>query len=287
MRATTQTRCLRRVLAVAVALILSTAGVTGTASADAEPPTPNWMLMKITAGPEGATGVSWSSFFMGTTKGEPFTIGEGQGGSHSRGPIWVDGYLGPTEITTTEQLGGLRITLLPGNEGGTLWGARGYGEDRLEPGETVATLLFAVGLEPLQLSMREPRVETGHVEVEVQEGHGSQQIIAADPTSQGHAVSAAGLAAGMSTTEVHSTSGLAGGMVNDLTCIYCEGRWTSPDGRSETWATPTGRTGHTYAGPSGAWSWTWTGLGYGHREPVVLGAWAPIGDDWTLFAEPQ
>jgi hypothetical protein len=129
----------------------------------------------------------------------------------------------------------------------------------------------------------------------VRRGVGATELRLGDMGGSAVAVLATG--AGAVSAAGHPTTGVVGAM--DRVC-NCRGTWSGPGRLGSHWAAVTAYvpdvccvvSGHsTVAGPAGAWQWSWSGLYDGSSELVlggpstpVIAAYAPIGDDWKLFA---
>ena len=139
----------------------------------------------------------------------------------------------------------------------------------------------------------------------VRTGNGSRVL-----TVSGEGVNATAGPAGAGTTThvARPTKGIVG--MFDTGCVDCTGGYSGPGGRKGTWAAafvvaptpfalcvchiPVGD--YQFSGPAGRWSWEWRGATlsmlywYGLMDPEgassstpQFGAYAPIGEDWTLF----
>lgn len=156
---------------------------------------------------------------------------------------------------------------------------------RVAAGETVAVLAFVPGA-------RLDRIEAVSISLDgvpyaplVTTGAGSRLVRVGD--GSGAALVSNGLTAGSVTVEHGPDAAIVGGLSFEC-ASQCETTWRSPDGRSGAWSQERELTGGgaaaggqpLFAGPAGPWSWEFTGV----QDGQVIGAYAPLGDRWTLFS---
>lgn len=278
-------------LAVAVALALVPAG-----NLAAQEPPADWLLVKITAGPGGASGISFVVGGYGTFDGSPTIYGTGMGGNRIEPWMYVGGASGGSlDVRTTKDLGGHRVVVREsdGTAGAHYWFGERVTIGELAPGEVVAFLKFHAGLSFAGgFEIEAPTVESGDVAQEISQGPGSRSLQVVDPADTGTAVGAGSAAAGFSTHEEAAPAGIAGGIAYNC-WIPCWGTWRAPDGAEGAWRwpwfqgapAPLPSSGDMlFAGPAGTWTWALTGITMPSDRPTTSYAgWAPVGSAWTLF----
>jgi hypothetical protein len=262
-------------------------------------PKPNWFLGSIKA--VSAAKVHVRFVFAQHRVGQGPMVGglgeslTGPGTTPNDSYVWVAniGHDGSEryDVTTSRPLGGHRIPL-PAQSGAAFssplfldWVAPAGSFDydlRLARGQTYALLLFwANGVfDGVSINVR---TLSGKTQVVARTGSGATAMLVADPGSDGYAAGAEALAAGMRTVRANVGRGLVGAIDDD--CRACAGSWSGP-GRSGEFKMIDGLIlgRYNFAGPAGAWSWEWTGALGWEAGQKIIGAWAPVGDGWRLFA---
>lgn len=254
----------------------------------------NWILLHVTAGPEGFDGVLYMEvdgvgdgtkpFVSGTvTRADGATRGgaSNRQGSGSSFDVRVAG-VGYHEVLSDGQ-----------GRGCTSQQWRTFD---LEPNATLSTVFFSTGCVFTSTPTVSVAAYAGSLTVETTLGGGATAV-PFDDVEGGAGVVQGTSGAGALVHPATFAAGVVGVQLGD--CEACVGTWTSPDGRSGQWAT-TGSTTESssthvttgvqaFAGPPGLWSWSFVGgtTAQGptlHTGEPVLVAYAPIGDAWHLFA---
>ncbi|MBI4729406.1 MAG: hypothetical protein HY775_07885 [Acidobacteria bacterium] len=197
----------------------------------------------------------------------------GWGVAHGGGDVpnrvfWFNGRAGSADVATTRDAGGYEVSVRPttGYAGHPFqWDFGG----ELGSGEALAALLFVGGGAVAEL-VPSVVVHRGSVTLSRTEGNGTTILGLMDPDIGGVGVQALDFAVGSGEVSRSVGAGLVGVSVCTPRDKLCSAGWESPDGRSGSYA---------FAGPPGTWIWRWSGVGNPN-----LAAWAPIGNDWTLFA---
>lgn len=254
---------------------------------------PDWILIKVTAGPDGASDVHLTAGSTGHTTGGILARGIASSDADSAFMdvgTWSDAPIG---VKTNESLGSLEITPIEPSTEGRFFIAFGLGFSDLEPGATAVGLYFVTGAVFDSVEVRGATAEAGSVATEIHSGSGSTVIPLVTPADEGTALVVGPLAAGSTTHDASSIAGLVGGF-DTIGCDRCTYGWRSPDartgsGRSEVLHAPMFSIGSSegdeaFAGPAGDWRWTWSGLQHDGGAPII-GAYAPIGEDWILFKD--
>ncbi|MBI4728241.1 MAG: hypothetical protein HY775_01875 [Acidobacteria bacterium] len=255
----------------------------------------DWVLVKITAGPQGAklAVVALSGTGTGSGAAGPVAFGNGFAGA---GFSFVDvGNVGGDglSLTTTQGAGSQSIRVTPPDGGSIRFRWILIGQD-LAPGESYSLLNF-LGNATLDFSV-DYAASGGSIEVVTSSGQGTTVMKIADPANGGVGVGAGTAAAGTVAVSHTTGQGLVGA-VDLWSCRACAWTWNSPDGRSGTalgaaadalvYGAAFGYGDAQFAGPAGQWSWGFTGAALQNalaNGSPIIGAWAPIGDDWTLFS---
>jgi len=222
----------------------------------------------------------------------PVLIGSGTGSGGGSPVLSVhDVANGGVRLRTTTDLGGLDVEITPAADG-----SFGFGSGVFGPGPSFSELFFVTNAVIDRYSVR----GSGGTPV-VSVGSGSRAIQMAGPEASGIAVDTSAAAIGAATFNAVTSKGIAGGLVLGG-CIRCTVDWSGPAGRSGsvTQTSPPsvplpvpdpvpareaieGDT--SFVGPAGVWSWSWTGLSVRPQpSPTLVGAYAPIGDLWRIFA---
>lgn len=164
--------------------------------------------------------------------------------------------------------------------------------------ERTATLLFFPNatLETLHVSSAIPTT--------TRRGGGAAALSLgdSDPGLSSAGAGAGPLEAGSGAKSLISDSGIVGAIYAEGCAAVCTGSWQEGDGIGHGWtnyaAGPVGVlwTGdRMFSGPPGKWAWYWTGvMSTGGNDATLratdaadgsalVGAYAPIGDDWALF----
>jgi LPXTG-motif cell wall-anchored protein len=211
---------------------------------------------------------------------------------------------GGIHLRTTQELGAVDVQVQPGDDPGAFKFGAGIGTSS-GGGRRLAILLFATNAVIDSYSID----SSGGSTPQVHAGSGSRAIEIAGPEASGVAVDASVAAAGTSTVGSDPHAGLVGGVL--WGCTRCTVSWTTPDHHdgSFTQTNPpsipvplplppvplppipfppgliAGDT--TFAGPAGSWTWSWTGanLRADYPGPTMMGAYAPVGDLYSLFRE--
>ncbi|MDP9072793.1 MAG: hypothetical protein M3N98_01240 [Actinomycetota bacterium] len=266
---------------------------TGIAAADCAIRTAaDWLVIKVTAGPHGASHITGLVDYGGRLAGDGGVIGEGFAASGSPfRDVFAFSFGGARKsIATTRQAGGADFTVVPAGPGGTIKGGSNVTLDQLGPGGAAVILEFLPYGAVTECSVL-AHVATGTIGISITTGTGSSLLRPADPADGGVAAEALVVAAGSATHSVTSPTGLVGAGMFECNCSES---WASPDGRSGSFqetSTPSGGSAvgnFIFAGPPGPWSWTWSGeagggSSFGTPGEPHLAAWAPIGNDWTYF----
>lgn len=263
---------------------------------------PDWVVLEAVGGPEGATFIVLGIEGHFTSDGSrPVVVGTATAAGATFTHLTPYGG-GPLRLSTTRGLLGVDVTIDETDDPFEKTFSVGVVFDlTLDPGESASFLFFATGTAIDELDVLPPRVGGGSVEVSQRIGGGSEAVGFAEPTHDGFGAAAGPVGAGFARHSRVSHRGLVGGMAVPH-CTMCSGAWTGPDGVSHTWSTVGGfgEGDSDFAGPSGTWSWQQTGVEAsatlllgddGSLDPSVpnrlpiYAAYAPIGDDWRLFAD--
>ena len=280
----------------------------GTAPA-ARPAAANWVLAKITT--PSVTDIRAEMVMTARgTGGGPLVIGAGMavhGGPYEIRDVHVARFSGgfPTvSLSMGPARNRFRIDAVR-DDGGTLdSGMRPHLEERAH---TVAILFFAVNGVIAHVTWR-PDMRGVSFRSSVRRGTGARALMISEPSS-GVTAGAAGAGGGVASYLRRVPTGIVGAMEWQA-CEVCAGRWKAPDARQGMWVNlrhhawavcwcgaGLGLGPNHFAGPAGRWSWSWSGISaasdgviqdgpaYLLAEPVA-GAYAPVGPDWRLFAEP-
>lgn len=167
----------------------------------------------------------------------------------------------------------------------------------LGSGQRFSTLLFLPNA-TMKVNSAEVLPSFAIASHRVTKGSGATAMLVAGSKNRGTSASVGPVGAG-GTSYAAKTRGLVGAMEG---ACNCNGSWSGPGRRSGAWMSVTGdgivsplflREGHmAFAGPAGNWSWSWTGASdaygtsgaaFGSATTPIIGAWAPIGNDWRLF----
>ncbi|MFN2613420.1 MAG: hypothetical protein ABR552_01200 [Actinomycetota bacterium] len=272
-------------------VVLSSLMVAGpVARADAPP---DWALLTITAGAsEAHVCAKWIVTQIPSPDGSAPVFGWGFGHTGFGTEILVrtDGY-GPTSISTTKSLGGVSFQVTTEGDPGSHIDQFVLVCGNLAPGERAAGVVFGTGLTIGVAPQPVFEFGDGTFTYDVETGTGSRAVLIAQPDDDGVGASVGSAAFGSSTPRQTADVGIVGAIDTYRTCLgMCRMGWASPDGDMRALSvvsTPaySSRVDGTFAGPAGEWSWWWTGAtpGYDAHGAPVLAAYAPIGDEWTLF----
>lgn len=266
-------------------------------------PPSDWIALKFRAGndPVSRFFMSYSYSWQGAD-GIPSARGFAFGDSIHGGTFFVHANGGGNRgFAATGGMANIDVFTAKGRSGSI---AGSFAWEGLKPHQTVAALIYGPGLVISDFASRLYHPESGGMTTEVTHGAGSALLLAASPEDGGIAVDVLGTSGGMSAHNASLPSGIAGTALWDHDfCGICLGTWQRPgDNSVHEWRT-IGTGGFfinlevsgepTFAGPASEWSWTFTGTGgtlgdnAGYLNPVpIYGAYAPVGDDWTLF-EPH
>lgn len=270
----------------------------------------DWVLAAGTfrAQAQPQTGSGGGSFNIGGDGGSSVEI-RGVARSNGAGPLlFGSGFIaGPAPLVdvfdlgngglhfrTTDDAGAIDIEITPAADD-TLGFSVSGGIIGAPPGSRFALIVFVAN------GVIDRYEVKGGDSPDVSTGAGTSAIYAAAPGMSGVAVDASVASAGTSSLQRSVAGGLVGGVVFDQ-CVRCTIEWASPDGRHGSGElnnyslhgapglpvpipTNFGSGDLSFVGPAGAWSWSWTGVG-ARLDPstAVVGAYAPVGDRWTLFA---
>ena len=297
----------RGIVSVLASCLVAAVATVGAPASRADAPAQNWVLAKsVASAPTEISGFLWVRG-RGLANG-PLVLGVGfsvQGGPNPFSWVHVQRLAGGRPAVGVTA-GPLEHQL----ELDVVWGDDG--EFTVSPvairhnAETVAVVLFAVNGEILDVEWA-PSAATAELSSSVRRGTGAGALMVGSADG-GTAAVAAGAGAGSTAYERHFGSGIVGA-VEWLSCQACAGSWTPPDGASRTWAHARNHASPVcwcasglgletaFAGPAGRWQWSWAGasapehtavisqgVGYYLSQPVAA-AYAPIGDDWLLFAK--
>lgn len=284
---------MRRFTRLAVAVLLVVLGQWSSGQPARATDVGEWALLTVTAGSGGADVEVLVFVDANPTPGAgPFMFGYGS----TYGPYgWVGAYDaggGPVKATSTNDLGGLDVTVSRSSGGGISFGTGGTLND-LPAGERFSLLLFAAN-GTLDYFYKQAKVTAGTATIEWTEGAGATALGIVEAGGNGTAVSAASAAAGQTSRTATVTTGIAGAFSGQ--CIVCSGAWQSPASTSGQWTSagvpgvlqsfPNGG----FAGPAGEWQFSWQGARAAQdgllSEPGLV-AWAPIGEEAaSRFATP-
>jgi hypothetical protein len=167
----------------------------------------------------------------------------------------------------------------------------GYGGFDFQPGDSFSILVFTAGgtlTAPTARLIADDEVLNGSIET----GTGSRMVRIPGTTTAGAVVAIDRFSAGSVTRSTAPAQGIVGAMAVEGFGGSCEAgacvwRAKSPDGtRFDQVGFNAGvaYSGSTpIAGPAGTWTWSFAG---GLAASPMLAAYAPIGDNWTRFAQP-
>jgi hypothetical protein len=222
----------------------------------------------------------------------PVLVGAGAGFGDGPSFLSVDDFAnGGERLRSTSDLGGLDVEITPSSDGSFRISSSVGGS-----ASSFVDLLFVTNA-----IIDSYTVKGSHGTPIFETGAGSRVIEMAGPEASGFAVDAGVAALGASTFEATTSKGIVGGVVFGG-CVRCTVTWTDPNGRSGSGTqtstpfvplplpvpVPAGGTfdgDSDFAGPAGAWSWSWTGANVRTEpSPTVVGAYAPVGDLWKVFA---
>jgi hypothetical protein len=260
----------------------------------------DWILIKATAGEGGTSqGISIGIHGTGLTTGaDELILGYGIGTPDfsflNLANMGKDGI----HADTSADLGAQHVEVTPPDAAGEFELGVGIGTGAtLAEGESIGIVIWVTGATITGLDLASVTAGSGTFSTTTSSGSGSRALAVADPSRNGPAVSAGSLGAGVASVDETTASGLVGAV--EWLCEVCMGSWTAPDGRTGSWtangnnlvaAGSWGAGGPvSFSGPDGAWNWSWTGVttanGITLAQPgaPVIAAYAPIGDDWTLF----
>ena len=309
-----RSRLRARLATVVSVLLVAVGGMTGvgeaarsaSAAPARRPPATNWVLAKAITGSAARISVDFAIEGHGTGDG-PVVIGVGlasRGGPNPFSYIDVARFGGGSPsvaLAAGPNRQQDRLEVLH-DDGGTFWTPSVSIDNEAK---TIAFLFFAVNGVIDDVTWR-PAAGSAPFRSSVRRGSGATALMVGSP-SGGATLSGGSAGAGFATYERRVPTGIAGAM-EWLSCQACAGTWTSPDGRSRTWAHARN---HAYpvcwcssglgvktafAGAAGDWAWSWSGLSappgwiVPGRPADLLGepaaaAYAPIGRDWVLFRE--
>lgn len=272
----------RRIVAIIVSAALA---LVFAPSVRASSATTDWAVVTVTAGPEGAT----NAFIL--VRGSAASDGSSTPSVYGSG-FAIDGWNyvslwelnSPMEATVATPAGQLHETLAP--QGSTRLGFSSSFSGDLAPFEMVKILKFTPGM-TLDVGAPIALADAGTLTVSAAAGSGSKVVPIAGDGDQATALVAPWHAAGTTAHSATPQDAIVGAVA---THSVAYGTWQAPGGPVTAWAdTPAiGLASHTFAGPAGEWKWTWTGATT--SDPTfdgptrVVGAYAPIGIDWTAFA---
>jgi hypothetical protein len=278
---------MRRVLGVACAVVVAWAS-TPAVGAPASAPVHNWVVVEITAGPQGAENVIVDIRRHVTPTGpqqafgiaasfEGFTLSLVNPTSSSLVSVRTTRSLGGHSITlggTFDTPSDISLSAMPGN---------------LRPHQRLTLLMFYAGGHFVGPDVLKTNVEAGAVRANVFSGSGSHAWWLGDAHDAGVGAAAAGSGGGTVTHTVRAHAGLVGGLGAGEDLTVTSATWTAPH-RPTRWASAEcdvvdclGRGASSFSGSSGAWRWTWTGVEAGLVTPNLLAAWAPVGRLWREF----
>jgi hypothetical protein len=284
----------------------------------------DWVLATMTvtgAAPKlnEGSGSSGGSFGIGTDSGSmarlqlsgrghqtgsgPTLLGFGDAFGSSHFVLVFDAANGGVRLQSSKDLGSVDIEITPA-DGGTFGFSISTGalSTKTMP---LSVLFFATNAVIDSYSMSSSNGSDAHVTA----GAGSRVIQVADPDASGVAVDTGIVAAGASTVERTLQKGIVGGL--SWGCTHCDVSWTTSDQRDGSFTMtsvpfpsvpvpvpipipfpiPTGiaQGDSTFVGPAGTWSWSWTGANVraDSPSPTAIGAYAPVGDFYSLFGEAK
>src|SRR5439155_13962643 len=247
--------------------VLATASVAAGGSlmavhADASPP--DFLLVRVVAGPAGASNVAISA------TGTVTQVGSGTLVAGTGGGLDLGGYKGGTVLAsdvlstgvtlgTGADRGGLSLSvssptsLVFGFSGGV-----GLAAPAMKPGDKLDFVVFFPNGELLS-SNYTVTTAAGSVETTSTQGSGSATLDVAAAGDGGSAVAVNGIATGANAHQAIPSVGIVGTIMTN--CDACTGTWTTPDGHSGAWEVPSSTFGSEFqfVGPAGSWNWTWTG----------------------------
>lgn len=255
----------------------------------------DWVLVKVTAGPTGASAVEFGVGIETSADGyEPGALGIGFGSSDPEGlrlaRVFSTGG-GPTEIRTSKDAGDLRLTIVPRSSFRGIDTTLGVRRMQMLPHETVAVLLFVTGMTMTHVEVAPVTLADVAVDLAVSGGSGSAALPSSEVTGSGHVVTAGSTAAGTAAHGFTAPRGIVGAF-SQTWCAACAGTWTAPGAEAVAWvAVARAHVNTELTGPAGTWTYSWSGAGTLTHALTLehapsLGAYAPIGDDWTLFDAP-
>ena len=272
---------IRRILILHIGVML----VATLALARADPE-PDWVVIKATAGAEGASHLELSARIHASATSGTQVLGFGYSVGTPGGIIEVlSESEDPTDIHTTQGAGALSFQVKPRKDYASEEITARASSPDMAPGQTALLLVFGTGMAFDSIQLDDPTTTGGSVAIETERGSGSSIVTLADVSDGGAAIAVGGMVAGSTGHSAVVETGIAGGFSYDG-CIDCSVSWSSPDGRagrSGSFGGPTSnRSTLNFTGPAGVWHWSWEGIRLSKKEPVI-GAYAPIGADWTLF----
>lgn len=262
----------------------------------------DWISVRIVVGAAGAQDIKVEKNLNGGRDlAAPEVTGGGLGSSIRGGTVFVDaGPGGPPTISTTTGYGSMHIALPDPSDHATSGIVSTTSFIGSYPaGEVLASLTFKTGA-LWTIADVSVTAKSGDVTWDFRTGAGSTPFMQADPAASGAAVSVGSTSYGSSVQTKTTDRGIAGGIELD-TGSECGGSWSAPNGVTGDWSARTrqepfdwtrseGDGSFSFAGPHGEWSWSWEGNGYVPGEcnlwrlrTATFGAYAPIGDEWTLF----
>jgi hypothetical protein len=246
----------------------------------------DWFLLKAWSAETGLLRVELSG--LGTVRhGEVLGIGFGASlNGHSSLSVTSED-LGARGLVVTLPFGQVAFTVTPRDATRFAWTVAG--PLRMVAGDSASVIVFFSGATS---TAKEATAADAGIRVQMRAGSGTSPL---QPHTGDVMVSGPATYVGSESIKQREKVGLAGAF--DWRCSVCVGDYRAPDGRAgsffgfgipQTIHEERSSEPPMFAGPPGDWQWAWAGAKVA-EEPIVsgampvLGAFAPIGDDWVLY----
>src|SRR3954471_383851 len=274
---------------LAIAACVAIAAVVGSPAAGAAPAstrTNDYVLLTVTAGHHGATGLTTSIALPVSDAGSgprvsALGLGTALGGAISA----REGGGGPIRLSTTKAAGGASAQLSgPVSTLSPQPYKAGLIVDQLAAGQSVSLLVAFSSMRFPKLHMPAYTLDHGSVSLRLIQGTGTVIGRIGDPRDGGVAADAGPLGAGLQQHDFAARTGIAGAFMMGETELNTSS-WTAPDGNTGRW-TNIGSVlvgWPTFAGPGGNWHLDWAGADSAPWGNPVAFVYVPVGRYWPLF----
>lgn len=285
----------RRFLVFAFSLSFAFAGVPD-AIALPEDGSPDWGLLILTAGEQGAAGIEFILESTYETEHEPGQSPMDGFGWKAPDEVWVMSFGLPQPpqrcVVTTQEMGSIHRCVDSGFTGHSYWSAeyQRY-EEALEPGEQIARLRFITSGRFTRFEVTRVSADQGSVTVRLEQGSGARTVPLVTTQDEGTAAQIDEHAAGWVQRSFLAEDGIVGAVGGQGLCV-CAIDWVDPRGRRGEWHFGTEEQIFDgaapipwFAGPEGEWDLAWRGVWASSNDAFV--SYAPLGELYEVFDLPE